>query len=120
MDARAAVLPALDRDGLRGITSLPSEKPAMQGYVLTFRPTTSSGTIVTDGDGAYRFELESGGPLPDGGDLVSFEPAGGATAGHRVARDVRVISKWPDLSVRTMQADLKAICTSLRIEPTSH
>lgn len=90
----------------------------MQGYVLTFRPTTSTGTIVTDGDGAYRFELESGGPLPDGGDIVSFEPAAGATAGHLVARDVRVISKWPDLPVRAEQADLQALCTSLRIEST--
>jgi len=116
MDARAAVSPHLDRDGLRGITSFPSEKPAMQGYVLTFRPVTSSGTIVTDGNGAYRFELDSGGPLPDGGDIVSFEPATGATTGLRVARDVRVISKWPDLPDRAEQADLMALCNSLRIE----
>ena len=90
----------------------------MQGYVLTFRPTTSTGTIVTDGDGAYTFELDSGGPLPDGGDIVWFEPASSASSGRRVARGVRVISKWPNLPVQSKQADLLALCTSLRIEPT--
>lgn len=92
----------------------------MQGYVLTFRPTTSTGTIVTDGDGTYSFELASGGPLPDGGDIVSFEPVPSATTGLRVARDVRVVSKWPDRPVRAMMADLIALYTSLRIEHTSN
>lgn len=47
----------------------------MQGYVLSFRPATGRGAILTPSGQTYRFAKPASGGDLFGGDVVSFEPS---------------------------------------------
>ena len=62
----------------------------MRGYVLTFRPRSGEGTIVSDSGESFGFVLEGAADDLSGGDVVSFEAV--SAGGHR-ATEVRRIGR---------------------------
>ncbi len=63
-----------------------------RGYVLSFRPNSGRGTIVTEQGSAFQFSTAD---LPDlyGGDVVSFQTGQGYPD---EARDVHLVQRWPE------------------------
>jgi hypothetical protein len=69
----------------------------MQGYVLSYRPDTGRGTLVTESGKAVRFSPGSRDAGFQGGDVVGFQmDSSGATGEGDCARDVVLLQKWVD------------------------
>ena len=69
----------------------------MQGYVLSYRPHTGQGTLITESGRAVRFTSGGRDTELQGGDVVGFHlDAGGAAGEGDSARDVVLLQKWVD------------------------
>lgn len=69
----------------------------MQGYVLSYRPHTGQGTLITESGRAVRFTSGGGDTELQGGDVVGFRlDSKGLTGEGDSARDVVLLQKWVD------------------------
>ncbi len=91
----------------------------MQGTVLAFRPTTGSGTIVTDGGQAFSFSDHPDVGDLQGGDFVSFESVALVGGPSGTARDVRLVQRWSERLTASERPLVRRLFSTLQMPAES-
>jgi len=87
-----------------------------RGYVLSFRPASGRGTIVTEQGNAFQFTTTD---LPDlyGGDVVAFQTGQDPPF---EARDVHLVQRWPEAMCGTEQSLVRELYRALELSEPAH